>query len=48
MKDLKEFSIPFTGLALGKHQFDFQVGDEFIAFLDRWNIEILMFGWRWK
>ena len=32
MKDLKEFSIPFTGLSLGKHQFDFHVGDEFFGF----------------
>ncbi|MCE2495464.1 MAG: DUF177 domain-containing protein [Flavobacteriales bacterium] len=32
MKDLKEFSIPFTGLALGKHQFEFHVDDEFFSF----------------
>lgn len=34
MKDLKEFSIPFTGLALGEHQFDFHVGDEFFSFFE--------------
>lgn len=32
MKNLKEFSVPFTGLALGKHQFEFHVDDEFFSF----------------
>ncbi len=25
MKDLKEFTIPFVGLKLGKHQFNFEL-----------------------
>lgn len=29
MKALKQFSIPFTGLKLGKHQFDFEVDKSF-------------------
>ena len=29
MKDLKEFTIPFRGLKLGKHQFDFQLNKTF-------------------
>ncbi|WP_448700939.1 YceD family protein [Mucilaginibacter sp. AW1-3] len=29
MKSLKTYSIPFTGLKLGKHQFDFEITDEF-------------------
>ena len=29
MKDLKEFTIPFRGLKLGKHQFDFELNNAF-------------------
>ena len=29
MKDLKEFTIPFKGLKLGKHQFDFELNKAF-------------------
>jgi len=29
LKSLKTYSIPFTGLKLGKHQFDFEITDEF-------------------
>lgn len=29
MKALKQFSIPFSGLKLGKHQFDFEIDDSF-------------------
>ncbi|TCC97924.1 YceD family protein [Pedobacter hiemivivus] len=29
MKPLKQFSIPFTGLKIGKHQFDFEVDNSF-------------------
>ncbi|MFD0939164.1 YceD family protein [Pedobacter boryungensis] len=29
MKALKQFSIPFTGLKLGKHQFDFEIDRSF-------------------
>lgn len=29
MKALKQFSIPFTGLKLGKHQFEFEVDESF-------------------
>ncbi len=29
MKSLKPYSIPFTGLKLGKHTFDFEVDDDF-------------------
>ncbi len=29
MKALKQFSIPFTGLKLGKHQFDFEIEKSF-------------------
>ncbi|MBW4888655.1 DUF177 domain-containing protein [Mucilaginibacter sp. HMF5004] len=29
MKSLKQYSIPFTGLKLGKHRFDFEVTDVF-------------------
>lgn len=29
MKPLKQFSVPFTGLKLGKHQFDFEIDDAF-------------------
>jgi uncharacterized protein len=29
LKALKQFSIPFTGLKLGKHQFDFEIDNRF-------------------
>ena len=29
MKDLKEFTIPFVGLKLGKHQFKFELKQAF-------------------
>jgi uncharacterized metal-binding protein YceD (DUF177 family) len=29
MKELKEFTIPFVGLKLGEHQFDFKIGKSF-------------------
>ncbi|MCB0466713.1 MAG: DUF177 domain-containing protein, partial [Aequorivita sp.] len=29
MKDLKEFTIPFVGLKLGKHQFNFELTKAF-------------------
>ena len=29
MKDLKEFTIPFVGLKLGKHQFNFELNNSF-------------------
>lgn len=29
MKELKEFTIPFKGLKLGKHQFEFELNNEF-------------------
>ena len=29
MKDLKEFTIPFKGLKLGKHQFEFELNNSF-------------------
>ena len=31
MNDLKEFLIPFAGLKVGKHQFDFQLDNTFFA-----------------
>src|SRR5690606_29819519 len=34
MKDLKEFTIPFKGLKLGKHQFDFELN---IAFFEHFE-----------
>ena len=29
LKSLKQFSIPFTGLKIGKHQFDFEIDNSF-------------------
>lgn len=29
LKPLKQFSIPFTGLKIGKHQFDFEIDNKF-------------------
>ncbi|MGY3052886.1 uncharacterized protein ACVWYG_001082 [Pedobacter sp. UYEF25] len=34
MKPLKQFSIPFTGLKLGVHQFDYQLDDSFFDAFD--------------
>lgn len=34
MKDLKEFLIPFTGLKIGKHQFDYQLDNSFFDCFD--------------
>ena len=31
MKSLKKYSIPYTGLALGKHQFEYAVDDTFFS-----------------
>lgn len=32
MKDLKEFNISFTGLKLGKHQFDYEIDTKFFEY----------------
>ncbi len=32
MKDLKEFNISFTGLKLGKHQFEYQIDNTFFEY----------------
>lgn len=34
MKNLKEYLIPFAGLKIGKHQFDYQVDRKFIEHFD--------------
>lgn len=34
MRSLKEFKIPYTGLNLGKHEFQFEVTDKFFEFFD--------------
>ncbi|WP_316819894.1 DUF177 domain-containing protein [Pedobacter gandavensis] len=34
MKPLKQFSIPFTGLKIGKHQFEFEVDNSFFDAFD--------------
>ncbi|MFI5138472.1 MAG: YceD family protein [Sphingobacteriales bacterium] len=34
MKSLKEYSIPFTGLKLGKHQFEYTINDAFFGEFD--------------
>ncbi len=31
MKSLQQYSIPYTGLKLGVHEFEFEVGDEFFS-----------------
>lgn len=31
MNPLKQFSIPFTGLKIGKHQFDFEINSDFFT-----------------
>jgi len=38
LKSLKVYSIPFTGLKLGKHQFDFTVND---AFFDEFDYSLV-------
>jgi uncharacterized protein len=34
VKSLKAYAIPFTGLKLGKHQFDFDITDDFFSEFD--------------
>lgn len=34
MKNLKEYLIPFSGLKIGKHQFDFQIDNSFFEHFD--------------
>ncbi|MDT0558004.1 DUF177 domain-containing protein [Ichthyenterobacterium sp. W332] len=34
MKDLKEYNIPFVGLKLGKHLFDFEINNSFFDFFE--------------
>lgn len=34
MKYLSQYKIPFSGLAIGKHEFDFFVDDEFFSFFE--------------
>ena len=34
MNNLKEYLIPFIGLKIGKHQFDYQVDNTFFAHFD--------------
>lgn len=34
MKNLKEFLIPFSGLKIGKHQFDYQIDNSFFECFD--------------
>ena len=34
MKDLKQFNVPFIGLKLGKHSFDYQIDKTFFDYLD--------------
>ena len=38
LKSLKDFSIPFTGLKLGKHQFEFMITD---AFFDEFEYSLV-------
>ena len=38
LKLLKEFSVPFTGLKLGKHQFEYSIGD---AFFDEFEYSLV-------
>ncbi len=38
MNDLKEFLIPFAGLKLGKHQFDYQLDNAFFSHFDMMNL----------
>lgn len=34
MKNLKEYFIPFTGLKIGKHHFDYQIDNSFFEYFD--------------
>ena len=34
MKELKEFTIPFIGLKLGEHRFDFNIGKSFFEYFE--------------
>ncbi|MDO3643897.1 DUF177 domain-containing protein [Mucilaginibacter sp. L3T2-6] len=38
MKSLRNYSIPFTGLKLGKHQFEYEIGD---AFFDEFEYSLV-------
>ena len=39
MKDLKEFDLSFTGLKLGKHQFNYQLDNKFFDFFEFQDFE---------
>jgi uncharacterized protein len=41
LKPLKQFSIPFTGLKIGKHQFDFEIDN---AFFDAFEYSLVKKG----
>lgn len=34
MKELKDYIIPFVGLSIGSHRFDYQIKDEFFEFFE--------------
>ena len=34
MKDLKQFTIPFVGLKLGEHRFDFKISESFFEYFE--------------
>lgn len=34
MKELREFTIPFVGLKLGEHQFEFNIGKQFFEYFE--------------
>ncbi len=34
MKEMKEYTIPFTGLKLGEHHFDFEITNTFFAYFE--------------
>ena len=34
MKELKEFIIPFVGLKLGEHRFDFKISESFFEYFE--------------
>lgn len=39
MNPPKDYNIGFVGLPLGKHQFDFSIGDDFFAFFEATEVE---------
>ena len=41
LKPLKQFSVPFTGLKIGKHQFDFEIDN---SFFDAFEYSLLKKG----